>query len=72
MSRRGSCDDNAIAESFFSSLKKEGVKRKSYLTREEATSETFESVEIFYNRKRRHSPLNQISPMQCERLQIGS
>ena len=52
MSRRGNCDDNAVAESFFSNLKKERIKRKIYATREEAKSEIFEYIEVFYNRKR--------------------
>lgn len=72
MSRRGNCYDNAVAESFFSNLKKERIKRKIYATREEAKSEIFEYIEVFYNRKRRHSHLNQMSPMAFEKLQIGS
>ncbi len=72
MSRRGNCYDNAVAESFFSSLKKERVKRKIYATREEAKSEIFQYIEVFYNRKRRHSHLNQLSPMAFEQLQRGS
>ena len=71
MSRRGNCYDNAVAESFFSSLKKERIKRKIYSTREEAKSEIFEYIEVFYNRKRRHSHLNQLSPVEFEKLQIG-
>jgi len=59
MSCRGNCYDNAVAESFFSSLKKEIIKRKIYTTREEAKSEILEYIEVFYNRKRRHSHLNQ-------------
>ena len=72
MSRRGNCYDNAAAESFFSNLKKERVKRKIYATREEAKSEIFEYIEVFYNRKRRHSHLNQLSPMVFEQLQNGT
>ena len=72
MSRRGNCYDNAVAESFFSSLKKERIKRKIYGTREEAKSEIFEYIEVFYNRKRRHSHLDQLSPMVFEKLQSGS
>ena len=72
MSRRGNCYDNAVAESFFSNLKKERIKRKVYATREEAKSEIFEYIEVFYNRKRRHSHLNQLSPMVFEKLQSGS
>ena len=72
MSRRGNCYDNAVAESFFSSLKKERIRRKIYSTREEAKSEIFEYIEVFYNRKRRHSHLNQLSPMVFEKLQNRS
>ena len=71
MSRRGNCYDNAVAESFFSNLKKERIKRKIYATREEAKSEIFEYIEVFYNRIRRHSHLNQLSPMVFEQLQNG-
>ncbi len=69
MSRRGNCYDNAVAESFFSSLKKEQVKRRIYATREEAKADVFEYIEVFYNRKRRHSHLNQLSPIAFETLQ---
>ena len=72
MSRRGNCYDNAVAESFFSNLKKERIKRKIYTTREEAKSEIFEYIEVFYNRIRRHSHLNQLSPMVFEQLQNGN
>ena len=72
MSRRGNCYDNAVAESFFSSLKKEQIKRKIYVSREEAKSEIIEYIEVFYNRKRRHSHLNQLSPMMFEKLQNGN
>ncbi len=72
MSRRGNCYDNAVAESFFSNLKKERIKRKIYPTREEARSEIFEYIEVFYNRTRRHSHLNQLSPLAFEKLQTGS
>ncbi len=72
MSRRGNCYDNAVAESFFSNLKKERIKKRIYGTREEAKAEIFEYIEVFYNRKRRHSHLNQMSPMQFEQLQIGT
>ena len=72
MSRRGNCYDNAVAESFFSSLKKERIKRKIYPTREEARSDIFDYIEVFYNRTRRHSHLNQMSPMAFEQLQTGS
>jgi len=72
MSRRGNCYDNAVAESFFSNLKKEKIKNQIYNTKEEAKAEVFDYIEVFYNRKRRHSYLNQLSPMAFEALQIGS
>ena len=66
MSRRGNCWDNAVAESFFSSLKKERVRRKVYRTREEARADLFDYIEVFYNRNRRHSHLGQLSPVAFE------
>lgn len=72
MSRRGNCYDNAVAESFFSNLKKERIRRKIDETREEAKSDIFDYIEGFYNRKRRHSHLNQVSPMAFEALQNGT
>ena len=66
MSRRGNCWDNAVAESFFSSLKKEKVKKRIYKTRDMARSEIFDYIEMFYNRERRHSHLGGVSPEQFE------
>ena len=70
MSRRGNCYDNAVAESFFGSLKKERIKRRIYATREQAKQDIFEYMEIFYNRKRRHSFNNQLSPVEYEKRYI--
>ncbi len=67
MSRKGECLDNAVAESFFSSLKTELVAHEDYRTREEARQSLFEYIEIFYNRRRRHSSLGYISPVEFER-----
>ena len=67
MSRRGNCWDNAVAESFFSSLKSERVKKRIYQTRAEAKSEIFDYIEGFYNRVRRHKHLDQLSPHEFER-----
>jgi putative transposase len=67
MSRRGNCLDNAVAESFFSSLKKERIRRRIYRTREEARSDVFDYIEVFYNRRRRHSHLGQVSPFEFEK-----
>ena len=62
MSRRGNCWDNAVAESFFSSLKKERIKKRIYKTRELARADIFHYIEMFYNPKRRHSHLGGVSP----------
>lgn len=72
MSRRGNCHDNAVAESFFSSLKKERIKRQIYATRAEAQSDVFDYIEGFYNRTRRHSHLGLLSPLEFEQLPVGS
>ena len=71
MSRRGNCYDNAAMESFFSSLKKEKTRSKNYNTREELKAEIFDYIEVFYNKVRRHSYLNYLSPVQFEQQQIG-
>ena len=68
MSRRGECHDNAVAESFFKSIKVELVKQEKFKTPEEARSAIFEYIEIFYNRKRLHSTLGYLSPTEYERI----
>lgn len=67
MSRKGNCHDNAVAESFFSLLKKDRVKRKIYKTRDEARSEIFDYIECFYNPKRNHGTNGGLSPNEYER-----
>ena len=67
MSRRGNCHDNAVAESFFQLLKRERIKRKIYITREDARSDVFDYIEMFYNVKRRHDFNNQLSPVEFEK-----
>lgn len=62
MSRRGNCWDNAVAESFFSSLKKERIKKRIYKTRDIANADVFDYIEHFYNHQRRHSHLGGMSP----------
>lgn len=62
MSCRGNCWDNAVAESFFSSLKKERIRRRIYKKRNLAPADIFDYIDGFYNRVRRHSPLGGISP----------
>ena len=66
MSRRGNCWDNAVAESFFSSLKKERIKKRIYKTRDAANAEIYDYIEMFYNRTRRHSHLSGVSPEAFE------
>ncbi|WP_337064095.1 IS3 family transposase [Raoultella ornithinolytica] len=66
MSRRGNCHDNAVAESFFQLLKRERIKEKLYGTREEARSDIFDYIEMFYNSKRRHGSSDQMSPTEYE------
>ena len=67
MSRRGDCWDNAAMESFFSTLKTERLNRARYRTRDEARADVFDYIERFYNPRRRHSTLGQISPVEFER-----
>jgi len=62
MSRKGNCWDNAPMESCFNSLKNERTHHQRYATREEARQDTFEYIEVFYNRSRRHSALGCQSP----------
>jgi len=67
MSRKGNCWDNAVAESFFATLKGELADEAEWGTRNEARREIFEFVELYYNAKRRHSTLGQLSPLAFER-----
>ncbi|PHS33535.1 MAG: hypothetical protein COA95_00735 [Methylophaga sp.] len=67
MSRKGECYDNAVAESFFGTLKTKWVDTQDYRTREQAKQSLFEYIEVFYNRKRRHSYLGYVSPAEFER-----
>ena len=72
MSGKGNCYDNAVAESFFSSLKNEIVHHCDYHTRDQARSEIFEYIELFYNRKRIHQSLNYQTPMQYESVKLST
>jgi transposase InsO family protein len=67
MSRKGNCWDNAVAESFFATLKTELVYLRRFATRAEAREAIFEFIESFYNRERRHSTLGYLSPVAFER-----
>ena len=66
MGSRGDCYDNAVAESFFATLKKELVNRQSWPTKAELGAAVFEFIEVFYNRQRRHSTLGFLSPADFE------
>jgi transposase InsO family protein len=67
MSRKGDCWDNAVAESFFGTLKTELVHNEKYKTREDARLSVFDYIETFYNRRRLHSYLNYLSPEEFEK-----
>ena len=70
MSRKGDCWDNAVAESFFASLKTERAFYRKYQTRDEAKQDIVNYIEMFYNSKRLHSYLGYLSPRDFENLQI--
>jgi putative transposase len=72
MGSKGDCYDNAVAESFFATLKKELIHRRSWPTRRELVSEVFEYIEGFYNTTRRHSTLGYLSPAQFETISIST
>lgn len=66
MSRKGNCWDNAVAESFFHTLKTELIHHEDFQTREEAQQAIFEYVEVFYNRQRKHSTNGYLAPFVYE------
>jgi transposase InsO family protein len=68
MSRKGDCWDNAVAESFFGILKRELVYHETYHTRDDARLSLFQYIEGWYNRKRRHSTLGRVSPLEFENI----
>lgn len=72
MSRKGDCWDNAVAESFFHTLKTELVYGKVFMTREEARREIFEYIEMFYNQVRRHSVLGYCAPGVYEQKALAA
>jgi hypothetical protein len=65
------CFDDGVAETFFATLKKELVHRRSWPKKAELRSEVFDYSEVFYNRERRHSTLGQRSPAEYERIHLG-
>ena len=72
MSGKGNCYDNAVAESFFSSLKNDIVHHRDYHTRDQARADIFEYIELFYNRKRIHQSLNYQTPMLYQLTSVGA
>ena len=70
MSRKGNCWDNAVAESFFHTLKTELIYHEIYETRDEANQSIFEYIEVYYNRERSHSTNNNYSPVEYEKLML--
>jgi putative transposase len=66
MSRKGNCWDNAVAESFFGSLKKERIKKHIYKTRALAVEDISDYIDAFYNQTRRHTHLGGVSPEEFE------
>jgi putative transposase len=71
MSRKGNCWDNAPMESFFRSLKVESLYHQTFKTREAAKLAVFDYIEVFYNRQRRHSTLNYLSPVDYEKSVVN-
>jgi len=69
MSRKGDCWDNAVAESFFHTIKTELIYQNKFKTREEANHAVFEYIEVFYNRIRMHSTNGYLSPVKYEEVQ---
>jgi len=72
MSRRGNCWDNAVAESFFGSLKKERIKKRIYRNRDDATADVLDYIESFYNSERRHQHIGGVSPETFETTMMGA
>jgi transposase InsO family protein len=68
VSRTGNCYDNAVTESFFHTLKTEHIYFERYETRQDARTSVFDYIELFYNRQRMHTSINNLSPLQYEQL----
>jgi len=68
MGSKGDCYDNAVAESFFATLKKELIHRRPWPIKAELRTEVFDYIESFYNRRRRHSTLGHLSPVEYEMI----
>ena len=72
MSRKGDCWDNAVAESFFATIKRELIDRAFWINEKSVRMAVFEYIEVFYNRKRKHSTNGNLSPVEYERLYTRS
>ena len=72
MSRKGNCWDNAVAESFFKTMKTEMVYQQVFRTKKSAGLAVFEYIEVWYNRKRRHSTLGFLTPVEFENISINN
>ena len=72
MSRKGNCWDNAVAESFFKTMKTEMVYHENFQTKTQAKLGIFEYIEVWYNRKRRHSTLGYLTPKEFEKILISN
>ena len=70
VSRKGNCWDNAVAESFFKTLKSDLVYQTYFYTKQQAKREIFEYIEFYYNRVRSHSYLGNISPSKFEEINL--
>jgi putative transposase len=68
MGSKGDCFDNAVAESFFATLEKDMLRRRSFATRQEARTAVFDYIEAFYNPVRLHSTLDYHSPVEYEKM----
>jgi putative transposase len=71
MGSKGDCFDNAVAESFFATLEKDLLRRRSFATRQEARTAVFDYIEAFYNPVRLHSTLDYLSPVEYEKINRG-
>lgn len=72
MSRKGNCWDNAVCERFFGTLKTECTKQRRYRNQQEVREHLFESIEVFYNRKRLHSSMGYKTPIQYQKMITNS
>ncbi len=71
MSRKGNCWDNAVAESFFKTMKTELVYQRTFKTKEHAYLAIFEYIEVWYNRQRIHSSLDYLTPIEVEKMMMN-